>query len=99
MLLGALFVTQSVQAAPQFPGSSHGSSGTLVLSGVVPDTGYSVKGMTISPNKDTELKVFIANYVQNSRGPASENLKVPEWTELKGPKNLTASSYVKVVAP
>ena len=96
MLLGVLVVTRAAMAAPTVPG---GSSGMLVISGVVPDNGFSVKGQTISPKADTVLKIFVANYIQNSRGPASENSKVPQWTQLKGPKNLTASSYVKVVAP
>ena len=89
MLLGVL-VSVNVNAAA--------GSATLVLSGVVPDRGYTVDGRTITPTDDTELKVFIANYIQSSRGPASEN-QATNWTELKGPKLLTASSYVKVVAP
>jgi hypothetical protein len=90
LLLGVVVSVNAVAAA---------GSATLVLSGVVPDRGYTVDGRTITPNEDTELKVFVANYQQASRGPASENSTPSKWTELTGPKLLTASSYVKVVAP
>lgn len=93
-----LVVSQLTVAAPQGGGSGR-SSATLVLSGVVPDRGYTVKGATISPSQDTQLKVFIASYIQANRGPASVNSIIPDWTELKGPKKLTTSSYVMVVAP
>jgi hypothetical protein len=90
MLLGVLVSVNALAAA---------GSATLVLSGVVPDRGYTIDGRTITPNEDTELKVFVANYQQAARGPASDSSEGSKWTELTGPKILTASSYVKVVAP
>lgn len=88
-------------------------SGTLVLSGTVLDTGFSIqnsnsaKTQQISLNRGTGLKVYVSQMAVNNRSPQSVDLDVmatsdsanSNWKRLEKTQNLTASSYIRVKAP
>lgn len=85
---------------------------SLVISGTVPDRGFSASGLNtgrpeFSPQENTNVKVFIANLVKSSRSPQSvvtdqnsiDFSSVNGWKKLSSKEVITVSSYIKVVAP
>ena len=89
-----------------------GFAGTLVISGTVPDRGFNIVGSPIdtlhlSPQQESNVKVFIAQIKSNSRTPQSvaqkqnstEFSSVNGWKKLTADQTITTSSYIKVEAP
>ena len=88
-------------------------AGTLVLSGTVPDRGYTIvvaqpQKVTITPNKNSELTVYISANAKPQRMPQSVEVSAPQiknlqkennWVKLTQNKELVGDYRVKVVAP
>ena len=77
------------------------TAATLLLSGTVPDKGVVVQGNNVTPQENSQLKVFVSEHVVR-RGPQSEgavNNNSEKWKELTGSKKLASQSLIKVVAP
>ncbi len=89
-------------------------AGTLVLSGTVPDRGYTIleakpQKVIITPNKNSELTVYVSsNPVKPQRMPQSVDESAPQiknlqkennWVKLTQLKQLVGDYRVKVVAP
>jgi hypothetical protein len=77
------------------------SAATLLLSGTVPDRGVVVSGSNLSPQENSNLKVYVTEHVVQ-RGPQSEgavNNNSKKWKELTGSQKVASSSLIKVVAP
>ncbi len=87
------------------------TAGTLVLSGVVPDKGYTVLSraagsQVLVPNEGSELKVYVSEIKSASRSPQSVDEKLDSkkinsnrWSKLVKQQTITTSSYIKVEAP
>jgi len=85
----ALFLIQGASAA------------TLLLSGTVPDRGVLMNGNKVTPQDNSDLKVFYQEHVTR-RGPQSEGIvsnNSKKWNQLNGTQTLASSSIIKVVAP
>ena len=88
-------------------------AGALILSGTVPDRGYTIQeklqNVTITPNKNSELTVYVSsNAVKPQRMPQSVEENAPQiknlqkennWVKLTQLKQLSGDYRVKVVAP
>ncbi len=91
-------------------------AGTLVLSGTVPDRGYTIntsikstsQKVTITPNENSELTVYISANAKPQRMPQSVEESAPQiknlqkeinWVKLTQLKQLDGDYRVKVVAP
>lgn len=71
-----------------------GLASTLTLSGVVEDTGFTASAESsqfrrINLNENSAMEVFTADL----------NTPIQTWIRLTGSRNLTVSSYIKVIAP
>jgi hypothetical protein len=63
------------------------SAAILKLAGVVPDKGLHVSGSTVTPAKNSEMKVFVS-HSKNER-----------WRQLLKSENIPSASVVRVQAP
>lgn len=81
--------------------TSASQAATFMLSGTVPDRGYSMKGQNIKMQEGTGLKVFVSDH-KPSRGPASVDSNFSNsknWKKLAGPAKLAKSTCIRVEAP
>ena len=89
-------------------------AGALILSGTVPDRGYTIQeklqNVTITPNKNSELTVYVSSKdLKPQRAPQSVEESSPKimktlqkenkWVKLTQLKQLVGDYRVMVVAP